>query len=620
MNALPPGARPALLGVIWMLMTVPCSPAQEAVEYFDQKRRLAEFHISGLVRDWQQATGIPGVVIMLVESDQVLLQEGFGLADSDTTVFQVGELVRPVTAMALLQQIERGAIAPGTDISKYLQIPSLDAWFIRPVTPESLLTHSGGFDARLIASRTRRPAELLPLRVYLGRRMPPRIRAPDLVSVPSSHGYALAGLLVETVAGVPFGDYLRASVFEPLGMTDTALHGEAHLLERLAGGHRFLAGRWVSVTPDYPQTSPASSLLTTAADMGLWLRALLSGGELQGARVLTPAGAQQMLSRQFSNHPLLPGRSLGLIEGVRYWPAELYQAMRGNGYSAVLMISPKRHLGLFVAFNGEVDFWDLVHQIFDRFVAIREDPPHPSPTAGSDSHLRFSGYWSDASVPHHTVAKLLALVRQDRIRQTGDGGLMWRSRTYRPIAPLAFQQIDGTKRLCFISSSGRLSFAAADDVVLEKLPWFAAWPVQAGLWVAFAAVFLAAGWPSAKSLHRQPVLSPQVVLSPGWPLLLARLAATFHFLFLAVIAVVLAIASHQGVGLLLYEFPLAPLAVLVLPVVGGVLTLGAIIGLIVVWRSDQWSGGQRLRFAMLTAVLLAFLPFLRYWNLLGFHL
>lgn len=619
MNALPAGARPALLTVTWVLMTVPCSLAQETLEYFEQKRRLAEFHISDLVRDWQESTGVPGVVIALVEGDQVLLQEGFGVADSATSIFQVGELIRPITAMALLQQIERGAIAPGTDIAEYLQLPSLDARFIRAVTPESLLTHTSGFDERLIASRVRRPDKLLPLAVYLGRRMPPRTRAPDLVSVPSSHGYALAGLLVETVAGMPFADYLSARVFEPLGMTDTSLQDEAHLLDRLIGGHRYLADRWVSVASDYPQTSPASSLLTTATDMGLWLRALLSGGTLQGVHVLSPTSAQQMLSRQFSNHPLLPGRSLGFTEGIRYSPSELYQAVRGNGYSAVLMISPERRLGLFAAFNGEVDFWNLVHQIFDRFVAIREDPSRPSPPALSDSHLRLSGYWRDASVPHHTVAKLLALIRQDRIRQIGDGSLVWRSHTYRRIAPLAFQQIDGTRRLCFISRAGRLSFAAADGVVLEKLPGFAAWPIQAGLWVAFAAIFLAAVWPSARSLHRQPVLSPQVMLSPGWPLLLARLAATFHFFFLAVIAVFMAVASREGTGLL-HGVPLAPVAVLVLPVVGGVLTLGAIIGLVVVWRSDQWSGGQRLRFIMLAAVLVAFLPLLHYWNLLGFHL
>lgn len=601
-------------------MTVPGSFAQETGGYFDQQRWLARSHVSGLVDDWQRATGVPGVVITLVEGDQVLLQEEFGLADSNSTVFQVGELVRPLAAMALLQQIDSGTIAPGADISEYLRIPHLVTPFGRPVTPESLLTHTSGFDNRLIASRTRQSDELLPLAVYLERQMPRRAWVPNLVSVPSSHGYALAGLLVETAAGMPFADYLRARVFEPLGMMDTALEGEARLLKRLAGGHRFQAGRWVSVASDYPQTSPASSLLTTAADMGRWLRALLSGGELHGARVLTSTGIQQMLSRQFSNHPLLPGRSMGLTEGVRYSPTELYQAMRGNGYSAALMIIPERHLGLFAAFNGEVDFWSLTYQIFDRFVDLRRPAPDLSTDADRGTHLKLSGYWSDATIPHHTVAKLLVLVRQDRIRQTDDAGLIWRSHRYRPIAPLAFQQIDGTTRLCFIPDADRLSLAASQNAVLERLPWCAAWPVQAVLWIAFAAIFLAAGWPRAKSPNRPPVLSLSIVRSPRWPLLLVRLAAAFHFSFLAALAMFLAIASRHEGRLLLYGIPRVTFIVLVLPLVGGVLTLAAFIGLIVVWRSAHWSNGQRLRFALLTAVLLAFLPFLRYWNLLGFHL
>ena len=311
---------------------------------------------------------------------------------------------------------------------------------------------------------------------------------------------------------------------------------------------------------------------------------------------------------------------MGLLEGDRYSPRELYQAMRGSGYSAVLMIIPDRNLGLFAAFNGEVDFWSLVHQIFDRFMRSRGEPGNSSKSALYNGDLRFSGYWRDASVPHHTVMKLQVLIQQDRIRRTADDRLIWRSQEYRPIAPLAFQQVDGTKRLCFVSDSGRLRFAASDDVVLERLPWFATRPVQAVLWITFAAIFLAAGWPRGQSMPRRRALSLRDIRSFWWPLLLARLAATFHFLFLTAVAVTSAIAARYGVSLVVYGVPTAPLVLLVLPLVAAFLTLAALTGLVLTWRSPDWYGAQRWRLAMLTAALLAFLPFLHYWNLLGFHL
>lgn len=613
-------APSTLLAVIGILMNASPTLAQRDLGYFEQKRRLAEIHVPRLVRDWQETADVPGVVVTLVEGDQILLEEAFGTAESATTVFQVGELVRPMTAMALLQQIESGAIASGEDISQHLQLAVLDKRSLLGVTPEALLTHTAGFDERLIGSRARKREDLLPLSAYLSRRMPARIWPPGLISVPSSHGYALAALLVEALSGIPFADYLSKRVFMPLGMKNTTVQGDPHRLGDRADGHRYVSGRWIRTRPDYSQTSPASSLFTTAADMGRWLRALLCAGELHGERVLTPASVHQMLSRQFSNHPLLPGRSMGLLEGDRYSPAELYQATRRNGYSAVVMISPDRNIGLFAAFDGEVDFWNLVHQIFDRLVRIREEPETVFQSAFSKQTHGFSGYWSDASVPHRTVMKLQVLLRQDRIQQTADGKLIWRSRVYRPIAPLAFQQVDGTGRLCFVSSSGELRFAASDDIVLEKLPWFAARPVQAVLWVGFAAIFLGAGWPRVRSLPRHWTLSTRIMQSCRWPLLLARLAATLHFLFLAAVAVISAIAARRGLDLVLYGVPTAALGILVLPMVAAVATLGALSGLVLTWRSPDWYGAQRWRLLMLMTALLAFLPFLHYWNLLGFQL
>ena len=69
-----------------------------------------------------------------------------------------------------------------------------------------------------------------------------------------------------------------------------------------------------------------------------------------------------------------------------------------------------------------------------------------------------------------------------------------------------------------------------------------------------------------------------------------------------------------------YGAPVALLAVLTLPLLAGALTVGAACALPVAWSRHRWTRAARLRFTLAVLLLLAFLPFLANWNLLGFHL
>ena len=100
----------------------------------------------------------------------------------------------------------------------------------------------------------------------------------------------------------------------------------------------------------------------------------------------------------------------------------------------------------------------------------------------------------------------------------------------------------------------------------------------------------------------------------------ARLAATVQFLFIVALAIILAGALRWQIPDLLYDTPPALFAVLVLPMLGAALTMVAIVGIAFAWRSPYWRRRRLLGLAVLTLTLTLFLPFLRYWNLLGFHI
>lgn len=60
----------------------------------------------------------------------------------------------------------------------------------------------------------------------------------------SNLGYALLGQVVQAAAGEPYQQYIRRSIFEPLGMLDTVFEIDDVPHGRLAVGYRWEGGRW----------------------------------------------------------------------------------------------------------------------------------------------------------------------------------------------------------------------------------------------------------------------------------------------------------------------------------------------------------------------------------------
>lgn len=597
--------------------------------YVAQQQRMTRLHVVELVESWLDATGVPGAAVAVVEGGHTLLLEGFGLADTEreipvdpvSTIFRVGDLARAMTASAVLQLADQGALELEADITRLagLELLADDRW--GPVTPTHLLLHTAGIDRRRVATRARNQEDLVALGPYLERRMPPRVRPPGVVSIPSAHGYTLAGRLIEVVSGDAFDSHLDATLFAPLEMSNTtvALTGVAG--DKIAIGYRLSDGRLTPVIPDYPQTVPASTLLTTAADMAAWMRVILAGGSLEDEQIFTRGSLEKLLQRQFTHHESLPGRTLAFQEGHNPSRRELYLASTGNGFGAILVLLPQRRVGFFVALNREIDLWSLAYQILDPFDRFTREEGEIPGSGKAWSALELSGFWRDAAVSNGTAEKLISLVRQDRIQNAADGSLTWRSKTFDPAGPDCFLERDGEIRMCTVDGPDPGRFVAVDNLVLEKLDWYAARPFQAFLWIAFTALFLAAAWP------RKPLPTPHLALRPDdsfpprWPGLLARVAASLHFLFIASLAVILATTIRSESALLLYDIPPLALVVLTLPLVAAALTLVAVIGLGSVWRSAGRSSlGYRLRLTGLILALVAFLPFLKVWNLLGFHI
>ena len=171
-----------------------------------------------------------GAVFLLVKDGRVFFARGYGYSDlmkrtavdPAKTVFRVGSVSKLFTATAVLQLAERGEVDLHTDVNRYLKTFQLEENFPAPVTLANLLTHTGGFDDRAIGIAARNAQDQAPLGEYLARSMPPRVRPPGEMYNYSSHGIALAGYIVETVSGQPFGEYVEKNILEPLEMRQSS--------------------------------------------------------------------------------------------------------------------------------------------------------------------------------------------------------------------------------------------------------------------------------------------------------------------------------------------------------------------------------------------------------------
>jgi CubicO group peptidase (beta-lactamase class C family) len=116
--------------------------------------------------------------------------------------------------------------------------------------------------------------------------------------------------LVEVVSGQPFDEYLRATIFDPLGMADTGFSVPDSEIDRFAACYARNAEKRLVLVDDplesryrKPPTllSGGGGLVATTADYHRFCRMLLNGGELDGVRVL----GRKTVELMRANH--LPG-------------------------------------------------------------------------------------------------------------------------------------------------------------------------------------------------------------------------------------------------------------------------------------------------------------------------
>lgn len=278
------------------------------------------------------------------------------------TVFRVGSLTKTFTAVAVMQLWEQGMVdidAPAQDHLRAYRLVPADAAF-PPVSMRHLMTHTAGIREVLHPSGVLRP--LFGETVPLGRPVPAlsdyyrgglRVEAaPGTRFRYTDHGFATLGQIVEDVTGESLDRYLRAHVFEPLGMVDTSLARSERIRPRLATGY-VVRSRGVRAVPDYEVvTAGGAAAWSTPADLARYVSALMGGGANTHGRVLAPSTLATMFAPQYQPDPRVPGLGLAFFRGMAgSHPVVEHQGIV-PGFNAEIFLAPHEGVGVLALTNG----------------------------------------------------------------------------------------------------------------------------------------------------------------------------------------------------------------------------------------------------------------------------
>ena len=583
---------------------------------------------------------IPGLVISVVQGEDVLLKKGYGLADVETkrpmspdeTVVRIGSIGKVFTATAVMQLVEQGKLGLDDDVNQHLKGFQLDASFPEPVRVKHLLTHTGGFDDDYI-KQALSPADVVPLGQYLATRMPPRVMPAGAFYSYSNHGMALAGYLVEAVSGKPYEQYVREHILQPLEMHRTHYGHHADT----ATGYLYEDGTYRPQPYLYINDGPAGAWDATAMDMAHFMIAHLQLGRFNDARILQESSAHAMQQQQFTNDPRFPG-IIGYAFILRDKRGKRLVSHSGflPGHYACMTLIPEEGLGIFLAFNKASLFGleglrvrrALVSAFLERYFPTAEQALPQAPPGFDQRADRYTGYYRLNRYSRTSFLKLLSLAAQFEV--TGEDGALLLQSLGQPepwrwveVDSLLYLEVDGMtrgeRRMAFREEAdGRITHMYHDwPEVHDKIPWYEATRYQLGFLGIFVLLFLSecVGWPAAYLIRRWrkgPVSSGREAHLARW---LAWSSSGLNLVFLVGLILMLGYRLLD----LVVEVPPEMMALLLIPLLTSALAIGRVYCAAVSWKHGYWSTGSRLYYSGATLITLGFIWFLYYWNLLGFH-
>jgi CubicO group peptidase (beta-lactamase class C family) len=260
---------------------------------------------------------VPGLSLAVIDNYQIAWAKGYGVTDIGTatpvttkTLFQAGSISKPVAAAGALYLVQKGKLSLDEDVNKKLvtwKVPENEFTKDQKVTLRRLQSHSAGLTVHGFPGyATDKPIPTL-VQIFNGEK--PANTAPIRVDfVPgtkvrySGGGVTIEQQLMIDVTGKPFPQFMRETVLEKIGMTDSTYEQPlppARAILAATGTYsngKQVRGKWHI----YPEMA-AAGLWTTPSDLARFAIEIALSKQGKSNRVLSQTTVQEMLKPQIEH-------------------------------------------------------------------------------------------------------------------------------------------------------------------------------------------------------------------------------------------------------------------------------------------------------------------------------
>jgi CubicO group peptidase (beta-lactamase class C family) len=327
----------------------------------------------------------PGCTVGVAKNGKPALAKGYGMADlehdvrlSPDSILEPGSVTKQFTAAAVLLLARDGKLSLDDQVRKYIpELPDYGS----SLTIRHMLNHTSGLrDWGNVAAIAGWPRTT---RVHTHAHVLEIVSHQKALNfTPGTHwsysntGFNLAAIMVQRVSGMPFPEFTRARLFQPLGMTHTSWRDDyTRIVKGRALAYAERDGAFHTDMP-FEDVYGNGGLLTTAGDLLTWNEHYDSP---------PPADAAMLAEQQQPGHfndGRPHGYGLGLYVGTYKGLREISHSGSTAGYSAFLTRFPDQRVSVAVLCNvAGAPATQYAHAVADLYLGDRVKAVAPPVTA-----------------------------------------------------------------------------------------------------------------------------------------------------------------------------------------------------------------------------------------------
>jgi CubicO group peptidase (beta-lactamase class C family) len=274
---------------------------------------------------------LAGISVLIHKDGETVYHENFGYANlnekkpmSDSTMFRVISMTKPITAVALMTLFDEGKFQLDDKVSKYIpefkgaMVYNSETKILEPqieeMTIRHLLTHTSGitygWDQKAYVDSLYRATGASGWDGTIGEKVKILAALPLKYQPGTKWEYGLsidvAGYLVEVLSGIPLDVYMKTRIFDPLKMNDTGFFVPEDKHSRFSGVNSINSDSLIEATGEMSEAfkkpvtlfSGGGGLVSTLNDYLSFCKMLLNKGELDGVRIITESAATLIMTNQ----------------------------------------------------------------------------------------------------------------------------------------------------------------------------------------------------------------------------------------------------------------------------------------------------------------------------------